>query len=557
MALNKSGWLAFSVLWCLGYILFGFHFEDYEGNTNGWYNGSLLGYMDYPQWVFNVNIILFRCYLWLGSHFHGVGWSSLAMAAFATISGGWLCHEVWVTFRNKNFSATNTLLLVTGVVMVYILPNIFILNILRNPLFTGVNSLLILLLRHLRGKPFASAGTIGIALLWIFAVLTRIETTIFAPLAVGGWVLINGYAKQVWYTFVPFVTFGFLLIGFMAYDYTTSPHLWKRLEPTTEDDIGSRNNLIDPRTLASPQDSIKWIALRNHIFADTPTLTYSFIKGVIKGNPLPTESRAFRFLINNALNQIEQQAKPYQPWLWWLIMVVVLTKLATPRQPAIWLRLIATLFFFALLLIAIGYGAKIHERIFSFILMLTAALVLLGNSLQLGASRLGKLLWLITYMATLVSIPYLAKKRQQFTTNEALNIKVIAELEKIGDNKVLALDPMAAIYMNVPPFRPVEIKSPRKLLFFDSGVSIMIEVNSAYFAKQCNCDPLSLLSILQFFEKEKKDWIWVTSRERIALYRSYMKIIYGYEFDMQRIPGTYIIQNVQAPWGELGYYTMK
>ncbi len=479
------------------------------------------------------NVGLSGFYVWLYTLASNVPWYDYVMALTIIISVVVIFRAVHFTLREK----TNTLVIVllnTALFFIFIADQIVNWNITRGAFIACIAAFVWFALVVLPQK-LSQQTLLPLllnSLLFTLGTMIRPETgELILLLTIGYLFLSYGFKKEVWLKSLTLLIPVLIIAGYVAYDRHTSAEFYMQLEPATEYQIGI-GNTISITEMKTPEDSIKYVALKAGIINDPQKISYAFVTRVIgnKSMFVFTSTKFYRAV--NILQQNIYNSYPLFLFSLVLLFIGIIFLFATPL--ALVRYLLFHLFFWSLIF-SITYFMIMESRLFSPLLFFSA----MTSIVFLCQYNFHQVLHQQKWYVFAIPILFLAVAIVQFSSLQNTSTKykadikanhmVYEQLKKQAAHKILAPDAnafMIIFFNNFLPFQTPDFSIFKKVFLIDLEALSLRPAYRIFLNYNCHCNSTNLGEFYDYLYAHKKEVVFAGSAERFKLFETYLRIVH-------------------------------
>jgi hypothetical protein len=515
----------------LGYLLFGFQQMGYEGVFSQLMNGAFTAHQDYPIYGYLSHFLTFRLYLWLGSAFPFLVWSSVIIIGIMLLS---IAVFSMAVERQVKLSIGQSLWLAFVLVFFFLRQAFFELDLPAYAMLICSLSLLALLLLDEQKKTnrwlrWVAVFTYG------FGLLTRIEVALPATaLMLLLHFLLYKNAKTTIAKFWPCLLLFAGMVLALKVDFVFSNDYHKRLEPWAEPALSRANGLVPLSTMRTERDSARYIAATQLVYDDTVQLHETFLRSIIA--PLDSYSNSTT-IIQNAYSRFIAEAANINGLFWLLVFLFVVQCLYLAKLNQ---RLLVALIYFVCLGAGLFLVATIAINSRFIAVVITFALLQLFVVFYTASPTMRpKLNVVLIYVMALLSggaaianaIHQHKKLKQQLNEQQSY----FSQLQNQFEGKRFIFDLNIVNVLYVPCFEPINRVATQQILLHDCVHEMHMKHWRTYFEQQCDCNAYDWSSVYSYFYKNRDDMVFISTPGRIALKEAFLQKVYNQNYTFEKL----------------------
>lgn len=527
-----------SFLWALTLLVgclfvFGTYYEEYQALFSAFYSGAFSPGVTFRSWYFMADIGLSYIYTSLYQTFPGVEWVSLFLFFYMTLAAAILFCVVEYMLRGR--LSRIVIAFVQAVLFFLVFASAIVdVNFTRvSYLLCGVSLLAILVWFDGIDKIKKHLGVyITLCLVYLIGTLNRSESSLAMVLIFSGfsWVWYGNIRRAFQVLAIPGLIAGAVVLGIMI-DIRTTDKYYKQLEPDVEYQFTARKNMVPISEMKTYEDSVRYRAARNMIWADPQNMPVKYIRGLIKPSDAvlidtAQAQRTWKNFTNNFFKYKYLFLVNAILWLW--IGVLFLRQ---GKRKDVVLLVLYGLAFIALILAQIYY-TKMRDRSFSpylfFLLLMLLALWVRQVKLE-GIKR-----WFVALLLLVLCGVQLSTLQQVVHVHkEALKEykALYAKLTEVAGGETLLLNSnsFGAFTLRQVPFEKFEHPEFHKVYMNEAQLTPLIQTYRNYLEKECGCSIWNFSNFYKYLlSSTYPDKVYLLSDEqRMELTFEYLKVIHG------------------------------
>lgn len=532
--------LTFTLLVLLAtYWLFGFYYEEYEPLFDGMLSGQFSPGTPFTNWYYMGHIGLSYFYSWLYTHLPQVEWMSWILYGYLWLSTSLL---LYLFHRASQSKIPLPLLLLADLVLFFLL---FADNAIHVQ-YTRVGYVMCASLLMALAFFFHERGSIAkrpwlfitLVILYLLAALTRLEPA----MGIGALSFFFGLAvsNRFWHTVKLYLLPGLVCIGVFSWiliDKAHSNDLYKLVEPDVETQLTARENAVPLSDMKTAEDSLKYEAATQMLWADPHVITVSFLRSLIKkDNPVLVDRTQWQ----RTYYDLKELAIRYHHFLFFNLIIVLFILFSYRKIPvearATWL--LYNVAFFVLTLLQ-TYYVKINDRSFlPYLCMFTLGNILLWlwNSRDLSQRKFMVGLVLVGIVLAVQFQFLLYDWRMSRSERDAGRANTLVLQQKVGNN-ILLLNAMSyrTFFLGYEPFQPYQIPVFDRVYLNEAQVMSLIHPYKEFLDKECSCDVNDFSAFYRYLQHVDKQVYLLSPADRLDLTQRYLWTFHHLKLDVQLV----------------------
>lgn len=520
------------ILFLFTKFIIGNYYEVYECIPPTAISGKLMdgnpGNIIYPI----ASILLSDFYVILYSYLPNIPWYDYMMASYLIIACAIIFSAIHLYLTTeKNFTTWKVILINCILFFLFIADNILNWNYTRTSFIVCISAFIwhtFSLLRH-RQLIKNVYSTLTVLILFSLGTLIRPEVGQLICILIIIWSLFyKGLIKNFSLMILPYFFPVLLISGIIYFDRLTTDEFYIQLNPFTEYQI-AHGNVVDICEIRTPEDSMKYIALRQGVLNDPENITIDFMNEIVDKNPIS-------FLNCSMVKRAIEILKNLASYYWHVVTLVLLLAITCTFHFWSIKHGGGRFLFFTMLYWAVVFSISclmtMEARIFQpllFLYLSCALLFLLKHRSFVINKFIIKILVMSIPVFLSANLIQLMKTKNEYKYRILINRLRYEQLKEAANNKILVSDGAGSMILlsdNFLPFQNVDFSSFRKIFMIDMEAITLAPAYQYYLNKNCNCNPKSLGELFDYFYKNKKELILVGSPKRIKLFQDYLKVIY-------------------------------
>jgi hypothetical protein len=532
---RKNEWLlhfAWSfILFLLVKFLFGNYYEVYEAIPATSLTGLLMdghpANIIYPI----ASILLSDFYVMLYRLAPPVAWYDYFMAAYLISAAAVVFSAVHTALRGR-MRFPFILLLNTILFLLFFAPQILHWNYTRTSLMVCSAAFVWLTLVWLRNKDghLRLPALFFNALLFTIGVLIRPESGQLVFLLSSVFIFFyGGITRRTVLAISSFLIPVLLIAGGIYYDRHASHDFYMQLEPVTEYQI-FLGNIAGIDEMKTPEDSMKYIALKEGLTNDPAYISYDFVKRLTANHPAVKINQQMFLRAENIFGENTAH-------FWHLLLLNGLLFAAgiyfLVRKKGILLRYILFHLAFWLLVFLICYFMIMESRILSPLMFFyTAANVIFLFHHSVFVFLSGRKAKCIITAAVLIALGTtlfsMRNGGHAYEKHLEENHKRFEMLKQAAAGKFLVPDAtgcMVLFFNNFRPFHLPDFSAFKKIYLMDFEAITLTPPYRAYLDKNCQCNSTDLAAFYDYLYLHKDEVVIAGTAPRMQLFESYLRIV--------------------------------
>jgi len=532
------------IVFSLTIWLHGSYYEEYEAFFNAMLSGAFTPGSVFDSWYFLGHIGLAKIYSGLYTMFPGIEWMSWIQFGYLLIASVLLLGSV-DRLLPAPISFYQRLLLNVLLVYVFFADSIIHFNFTRCAYFLSGSAIFytIIRLEQTPFRPFNIPARVGVFSLFVLGVLVRIEPSIGLILLLSpfAWVWLKSF-RRAFLCMLPFGLVSLLAVFLVMNDINQSQDFYKQIEPDLEYAFGIKANIVPLSTMKTAEDSIKYLAASQMIWADPDVITVPFLKGLMVNNR--TEAYYTEKWDETRIILIELFEKYRYLIFSFLILIFCITGLLIKekRADAVFIN-IAFLLCFFLLVVSQIYFKKMRYRAFSPMLDFAFLLALVynfRNLLPLRKSYTNPLFITLIFLVFSAQVHFNVASARLNQEAHKRNEQAYDLLVSVAGNDVLLLNgkSFGNFTLKFRPFEPFDFTAFHRVYVNEAQVMSLIPAYRKFLEKECQCNVANFSSFYQYLSDQKSSHaVFLLSDEnRLALTMQYLSVIHHKAFRYQQAP---------------------
>ena len=359
--------------------------------------------------------------------------------------------------------------------------------------------------------------------------------------------------------------------GGREYFNQTEPHIFTFL------DAGCGQSLEEQRT---PQDSMKWIAVKHWFFVDKAQITPAFLEKISCPSVFSLQSLAnWRTKVSSEIAKLDYSIERNKELLFCnaLAMLVMIVLMFRGKVSAfIFARFVIFQLFFWLYIFLITVFIKMEDRVLSPLLIVYSFGNLIFISQYLPKFRLSNFKKNhLTYAIGIITSAFAAYYLFALVQKRALSYAHTAgyeyeemqyvkaawnEINRLFEDKIIVLDQWAGVQLSLcRPFENPQFSKQNRFVFYDSGYSTFYPSFERDMEKLYGSSRFD--DLYRFLYKNKEKVVFIGDKDRMKLIADYLEVLYGLKYDFKIIHPNSAITKSEAshlkPDLALNYYVFS
>ncbi len=487
----------------------------------------------------------------------------------------WLCIVVMFLFFLANsilvFIVLDTLriklkVLNLRLLLIAFIPLFFIIQFpsVSKPSLTGLSFILcgsaVLLVHHFAFKNLHYLIRIGVYLLAIFMYwcgsCVRYDSALAAAFLITVYVLLSSPKpiKSI-IAGMPLLIVATISIGLALHKINEIPFV-RDVEPQLFylGDGVNENNLYEG---LSERDSMKTLAVKNFYLNDEEELNMGFIKMLARKKIAAEKKTDITFLSRLSVAWLIA-APTIKANFQYLFLNLFLLLLVFATNSLNKFRLLVFQIMFWVIIFTVAYLAKLEDRHYIYMAQLFSygnLLFCLQNAKEEWLT--GKWPYLGIAFTTLLFffLAYNLHAESSEVKNQLVNLDLAEkEIDSMAKGKILLLDRESKGIYYGTPFTIRKFSTPQKIVYYDMGHLALLPEYNQYLDNLCSCNSRRMVEFYQYLFQHRKEVLLISTDSRVAFTKSYLQIVHGKNLVVQKVAGTFAIQNIQSTNEPLYYY---
>jgi hypothetical protein len=513
------------VLFSIICVYIGFYCESYEYINTATFSGRITdntpAYILYPI----TNIGLGHLYKLLFYYFPGFSWYNLAMTLFFIISVAAILYSLIISYNYK------TAFIIFFFLIFFIADSIVNWNITRVSFLLCISASA-LLIAQISTPLFNNGGIISVVytVLYTIGYLIRPESGILIMLLnLPVLILIIGFNKKLISSSLIFIPS--ILISVLIYtDKSTTNEFYVKLNPIEEYRI-AKGNILPIDSMASVEDSMKYVALRSGMLNDPAIINYDFVNRIVSGGSFTLfNSDDIGQTVNKIKSLILDQQQMITVYFVVNALLLFFITLST-REIFIWgaiqLLLIITIWF-------VTYLMTMEMRVFVPLMFNAILLNIIIFHDKLGQIFVRSKLYLLyvivilLFFNVILAFVNIQNSSENYKSAIAQNRINLNQLKIASKNKILVPDAntfMILFFNNYLPVELPDLNAFNKVFLLDiETLSLSMDYRS-FLDKNCNCNSTDLAEFYDYLFSIREDVVLAGDEERVRMFENYLRIV--------------------------------
>lgn len=531
--LSFFGLCFFSFLFVFGIS----HFSVFESNESIFpmmYSGSLSQGVPLDVIDYGSHFILKFFYLNLYEKFPSFPIYETVMLSYVALT---LLILFLVVFKIQKTSKLN---LIISVILILTLSTewVFFIQYTRVAFALGLVSTLL----FIYAEKFDAKSTPWIGfVLFCFCILTRFETGVFV--LIFQWLLffltLKKGSPKFFIVLSTIVTL--IIISYFTIDRLTTNDFIMQFEPELGYQLLDRGNIVPIGKMTNAIDSAKYIAAKNMI-CDPNYITIPFLKSLVGedayiGIDLGLIKRCGHVLL-------ESISMGFGLFLIYISLFVakVAEMVYIEKNRKERYRFIVFHSLFWLIILATIYLIKMQTWVFNSILVFISLILL--SQIKFSLFRINRLVVSFSVFILFVGICILFKNQTDYSKeirSEIVRNKILfhsLEKEAAGFIIVPDINYTQVLQNRIFPFEKPDFLAFKKIYFLDADVLYVQKNYNKYLKKECRCDAMDYVAIMDFLLYKKEKVLFISSSSRLLQIANYCKIVRKREYHFEAIKTT-------------------